>query len=302
MNLDPSVGACSQVSDAFPERICRVPMKGRTEFTPRANPDETSLRTIIKPAPDGWVPKIEEELLYDGPDVPNPSLMVPEGELDVEAIVVNRRRQSEFDMYEFMHPPNQLTPEIANERFNLRRRRLEEIKAGKGWLLDTKPGNCDGTATGICGREKSSNCLLSGHMDYRGGLIGDEFSGWFAVNVPNVTAGIIIIKVETWHLKRESKLTEGWTAANNDEYTRSLKETAPPLPDNFMLDYAIDGQVTSLDLEQYNALMKNPQRVVQTLTVLDDPDMKESKDVEVAFRLRNCGRDCVWKVTHVYWS
>lgn len=305
LTLEPSVGKCSGIKEFFPERICTTPMNGRTEFTPRANPDGTSLRSILKPTPIGFVPKIEAEILYDGPDVPNPLLMVPEGETDVEAIVSNRRRLSEVQFVNNLDTSthsNSATSILTNQSQHLRGRNLEEIKAGKGWELQALPGNCDGTATGICGRLKSSDCLLYGHMDERGGIIGNEMSGWLVMNVPNVTAGIIILKFEEWHLGRESTVTEGWTEVNNGEYNRALKEVHTPLPDDFMLDYAIDGEVTTLNLEQYKERLSVTERVIETLILLDDPDMKESKDIEVAFRMRNCGRGCVWKVTHLYWA
>ena len=303
MNLDSSVGACNNMKEFFPERICKTPMKGRTEFTPRANPDETSLLTIFKPAPDGWVPELKEKMLYEGPDVPNPLLMVPEGEIDVEAIVSNRRLSDVYPPI-FMHQPSaNKVKSIQPDQQHLRGRNLETIQTGKGWQFNNAlPGNCDGTSTGICGRLKNDDCLMYGHMDQRGGILGNALSGWFVVTLPQVTAGLVIVKFESWHLKGESKVTAGWTEVNNGEYNRDLKVQALPLPEDFMLDYAIDGKITTLNLTQFQEVHAYPQRVVETLVLLDDPDMKETKDLEVAIRLRNCGRECIWSFTHVYWS
>ncbi len=304
LKLDSSVGACNQIKEFYPERICTTPMSGRTEFTPRANPDETSLRSILKPTKDGFVPTLEAKMLYDGPDVPNPLLMSPDGEIDVEAIVSNRRGLlSEIRLVgdaDAVSAPLETELAVAtNQSRYIRGRRLESIEVGKGWQVRGYPGNCDGTYTGICNRMESESCLLYGHMDYRGGILGNEFSGWLVFNVPKVTAGLIIFKFEEWHLARESTVTEGWKSVNNERF---LKEEAKPLPDNFELDYAIDGKITTLNLEQFREQTKHPERVVTTLTLLDDPDMKESKDMEVAFRLRNCGRDCAWLITHLYWA
>ena len=48
---------------------------------------------------------------------------------------------------------------------------------------------------------------------------------------------------------------------------------------------------------------KQLQRVVETLTLLDDPDFtSESKAVEIAVRMRGCGRQCTFGVSHVYWA
>jgi hypothetical protein len=299
LNLDSSVGACSGVKDYFPERICTTPLNGRTEFTPRANPNETSLRSIMKPTPSGFVPDVETKMVYDGPDVTNPLLLVPEGEIDVEAIVANRRKLSEVRFVNNFEDASLPSNDISfNTSQNLRVRNLEEIKAGKGWQAQGLPGHCDGTAASICGRLPTDDCLLYGHQDFRGGILGNAFSGWFAVNVPAVTKGIIIIKVDRSHTSAESSITEGWTKPNNGEYKRALAD----LPEDFLLDYAIDGEVKTLNLEQFSAQLKTPQTAVETITVMDDPDMKESKDIEVAFRMRNCGRDCNWAVTHIYYA
>jgi hypothetical protein len=291
MNLDPSVGYCNQNSKFFPERICNVPMKGRTEFTPRANPNYTSLQSIVKASPDGFVPQIKDEMEYEGPDVPNPYLMPPNGEIDVPPIISNRRMLFDTEIH------NDL---ITSIHPNLRRR-LERIIPGKGWEIDAFPGYCDGTAHGICGRVKGSNCLLSGHMDHRGGIIGNALSGWLVMEVPKVTNGIIIIKFEDWHEEKESAVTNGWTEVNNGEYDRNLA-SVPPLPDDFVFEYAIDGKITSLNKTEFEESVKNPQRTILTLVVLDDPHMKEPKDIEVAFRMRNSGRTKVFSFTHLYWS
>jgi len=293
MNLDSSIGSCSQNSKFFPERICKVPMQGRTEFTPRANPNYTSLQIIVKASQDGFLPQIKIVMEYEGPDVPNPLLIPPDGELDVPPIISNRRTLLDVDIDNAPMPSNH-----SNLR---RRRRLDRIKPGKGWEIDALPGYCDGTAHGICGRAVGSNCLLSGHMDHRGGILGNALSGWLVMEVPKVSNGIIIIKFENWHLENESTVTKGWTEVNGGEYDRALANV-PPLPDDFVFEYAIDGNITSLNKTQFEEAMKNPQRTILTLVVLDDPNMKEPKDIEVAFRMRNSGRTNVFSFTHIYWS
>jgi hypothetical protein len=75
----------------------------------------------------------------------------------------------------------------------------------------------------------------------------------------------------------------------------------PDLPDTFIFEYAIDGKVTTLTKDQFLEQKKQIQRVVETLTLLDDPNFTaEAKHVEIAVRLRGCGRDCTFGVSHVY--
>jgi len=77
---------------ALPKRVCNMPLNGRSEFTPRANPHETSILSILKPKPDGTLPQyVYTKMLYDGPDVPNPALSVPDDAIDVYAIAGARR-------------------------------------------------------------------------------------------------------------------------------------------------------------------------------------------------------------------
>jgi hypothetical protein len=77
----------------------------------------------------------------------------------------------------------------------------------------------------------------------------------------------------------------------------------PELPEGFEFEYAIDGKVTTLKKEEFLEKKKQPQRVVETLTILDDPKFTDkAKDVEVAVRLKGSGRSIVFGVSHVYWA
>ena len=53
-------------------RLCSVSLNARTEFTPRADPDNTSIRSILKAAPGESRLDLGEDgkgkpLLYEGP-------------------------------------------------------------------------------------------------------------------------------------------------------------------------------------------------------------------------------------------
>mmetsp|Transcript_15996 Transcript_15996/g.23525 ORF Transcript_15996/g.23525 Transcript_15996/m.23525 type:complete len:935 (+) Transcript_15996:62-2866(+) len=332
-NLDPSVGSCHDMRNDIPERVCSIALKGRTEYTPRANPDETSLTSIIKPTPDGYIPKNEDELLYDGEDVRNPALEIPEDAIDVHAILLNRRKLENLKVVEDVstaeevHFNNGYMGKIENRSFarpestmlrgptnGIVSRTLEEsIVPGNGWEVNgVPPGNCDGTYSAICGRSKKSDCLLYGHMDNRGGIIGNAYSGWLVMNLKDLKEGIIIIKIETWHKPEESLRTKGWTEVNNgqrylDGYgmTDDTHRRLEGLPDTLFFDFAIDGKVTSWNKDEFEENRRIPQRVPEIWTLLDDSEMAkkgESKDVELAIRMRGCARDCSFQVTHVYWA
>lgn len=184
----------------------------------------------------------------------------------------------------------------------------------------------------------------------RGAIVGNEYSGWLVMKVPNVKEGIIVIKIHTWHKEGESAITKDWTTVNNERVRRrtQTKERVkgrkreirknglpeiggdgkitngrgdteatfadsqrelwasvetPDQPDTMVFEYAIDGQITSLSKDEFFEKKQQIQRVVETITLLDDENFTtEPKDVEVAIRLRGCGRKCTFGLTHVYWA
>ena len=86
--------ACEKKWDQYP-RVCRIPMKAYGEWQPRAHPDSNSLRSIIKAAPNGYKPIIEESNVYDGVDIAfldNPEKgafpRIPDDAVDVHMIAI----------------------------------------------------------------------------------------------------------------------------------------------------------------------------------------------------------------------
>mmetsp|Transcript_17057 Transcript_17057/g.47915 ORF Transcript_17057/g.47915 Transcript_17057/m.47915 type:complete len:918 (+) Transcript_17057:96-2849(+) len=349
-------GHCKSISDKLPERMCTVPMQARTQYTPRANPEQTSLTSIIKPTSDGWVPKNNAELLYTGPDAHNTCYDIPDGELDVYAVVAGRRRHRNLeaghedengttprrlDITPALTPQHNLSTDgnvgnsntqsstdtlYATDDTEAKRqhRQLDDaIVPGKGWgVFDEPAGYCDGTFDAVCALQADNECALYGHHDARGALVGNELSGWLVMKLSDLVEGIIVLKLHTWHTDNESTLTQGWTSVNNQR-TRNLRESpvhhqtssipqernlmrsydTPELPDAFVFEYAINGKITSLNKKDFLEKKKQVQRVVETITLLDDASFtSKPQDVEVAVRMRNCGRQCTFGVSHIYWA
>jgi len=325
-------GPCMD-DDRLPKRVCNVSLTARTEFTPRANPDQTSIRSIARPDPDGE--KMEfGELVYEGKNVPNPSLQVPDGEIDVISIVSNRKL-SEFQFSEL---------DVSRKSVS------SDIVPGSYWFANGYNGFCDGTIdSDTCHRENSNNCLLSGHNDIRSGVIGDEYSGWLVLDLKDVKEGIIMLKIHTW---KNAKIvggqaynprTEGMDVDGNrnlrgkiggetnvfhrelheklvdtsyiyddndteDANIRELKATIQEaMPESFKFDFAINGKITTWDKEKFLSEIIQLQRVVEIFTLLDDDnwdssDLKNGNDVELAIRVRGTGRSQTLDLTHVYWA
>jgi hypothetical protein len=313
-------------SDAWPSRVCSTKMRAFTEFQPRVNPDKTSLLSALKPAANGFKPRIHPGNLYNGPDVFNPFTAIPEGEIDVFAIVSNGRT---FD-----------------DESNKRRALSDtDIEPGLGEEVgnNLKPGYCDGSYNSECGRQ--GNCLLSGHGDSRGCLLFNSYSGWLVFTLPNLTEGIIISKVESWHGASEIPEASSWHSINNQRHRRHLrrrlrrlhgmdvldynmtnpvdnsgsemmaveevaprreqKEAPPAYCDNFRYEFAIDGVITSWNVTEFTIHDKVPQRVVELQLLLDDANFtSEPRDVELAIRMTGCG-DTTQKVfclSHIYYA
>lgn len=314
-NLDPALGYCHEVKGDLPERVCTTPIKGFSQYTPRFNFDQTSLASIVKPSKDGYVPHNDKVALYEGPDAHNSCYDIPDGEVDVLAIVSGRRRNlHELPFFPFnvskseldkMQPPHwKARKTLAKqplEADNQQHRSLSDIQPGRGWELVGEPqGYCDGSYYAICKRDTDDECILGGHHDSRASLIGNAYSGWIVFNVPAVKEGIIMIKVHSWARSEDNHITADWSSENNER--RLDKDPAAGYPDNFKFEYAIDGKVTTLNKDEYIEKRKRVQRVVEILTLMDDENFSGEKDVEVAIRLQGCAKDCAIGITHLYYA
>jgi hypothetical protein len=234
------------------------------------------------------------------------------------------------------YAPNIARKRRMNELFKPRKKNPNlskflnpEIKPGQGWWVQSGGGadNCDGTYDSFCNRHVM-DCLLYAHNDGRYGVHFDSYSGWLVMNLENMRHGAITLKIEDWHPPKSNPYTDGWTCENNDcserklrsrsvdtvaserisnvtaHSVRQLKYQAPPYCDDFRVDYAVDGKITTLNLTEWVSKSTYPQRVVQLWNLLDDPSIipnGEPRDVEFAIRMRGCERTKHLSLTHIYW-
>ena len=61
---------------------------------------------------------------------------------------------------------------------------------------------------------------------------------------------------------------------------------------------------SSFHAHTYHFYVLFAQRVVEILSLLEDPSYTggEAREVEVAIRIKGCGRQKTFGLTHVYWS
>lgn len=264
--------------------------------------------------------------LYSGPDVYNPALETPENAIDYLAIVENDAKRSQKRQLVFTSFANatgsSAFPSVGTRQSSYDIQRSlgndRSLVQGRGWSLQTKAGDihCNGTWDSECGRGEDEKCLLSGHNDGRGGLLFDSLSGWLVLNLKRVKAGIIIVKFESWHDSGSNPRTQGWTTENNSPEERrrlgsaggrhrELKSSAPDFCEDFVFEYAIDGDIHSLNKKDFLSKRVMVQRVVETLTLLDDPNFTsndDGMDVELGIRIRGCQRAKTFSLSHIYWA
>eukprot|EP00934_Nitzschia_sp_Nitz4_P005318 Nitzschia sp. Nitz4//scaffold398_size17708//4157//6632//NITZ4_008802-RA/size17708-augustus-gene-0.22-mRNA-1//1//CDS//3329550300//5308//frame0 len=286
-------GACMDWGENL-NFACNLPMQGRTEFTPRAYPSLTNIRTLMHPGHVSLM-NAPPETIYQPPDVFNPALHPPLEAVDVLNIVENG---IDFESI----PVTDYTSHYAQPS-------IESLPSRPFYAasLDTYAGEdrCDGTVDSWCQRSADNPCLLYGHNDGRLGIKMDSLSGWVNMYLPNVKNGRIVVKFETWHAKESVSATADLETESNERVrSRQLKPPVPEYCDDFRFEYAIDGVEHSLNKEEFLAKRMEAQRVVELVVLLNDPNFTngESKQVELAMRMTGCGRVKVFKFTHIYWT
>jgi hypothetical protein len=296
-------------------------LQARSEFTPRAYPHLTSLRSLMPPEMLENI-NLRDENVYFPPDVRIPLFDPPPGDIDVLSIVENGSDYAPLLAPTALAFYHDARPGIATSSL---------IRPGKGISLETREGFCDGTLDSFCSRGPGQTCLLRGHNDGRGGLVFDSYSGWLILNLPRVRNGIIVVKMECWHKANRAWKTQGWTSINNEGGTddrhlsfsnatfedgysgsskydrderRSLLGQDDDYCNSFQFQYAVNGDLTTLDKDDFLERKYQVGKNVELLTIMDDPAYTggENKDVQIAIRMLGCGRRKVFKLTHMYWA
>ena len=289
--------------------FCQHPFQARTEFTPRHAPSMSNIRSIMPPSQrQSIILPSDMKNLYNPPDVFQQDLHPPKGAIDVLNILeagvsFSSIVKPDYDS-QFYKPPSGTV--AAN------------TEQGLGIQLSTYAGDdfCDGTVDSFCNKGSTNDCLLYNHNDGRHGLRFDGYSGWMVLNIPKLENGYIVIKVESWYGPKEGSPAT-WTGINNNNTTRRRRQQqqgralkAQPIPycDEFHFETMIDRKLTSYNLNTTREMLAKGhiQRVVETLTILKDPNFSSSSndngEIEVAIRIVGCGHSKTWSLTHIYWS
>jgi len=325
MTANASETGCGQLMSSLPQ-VCTTLMRGAAEWGPRHDPDRSSIRSLLKAAPNGYLPEVIglEEQLYQGKDPHMPSQRVPKGEVDVATIARSLPPRSNREKRKLVSPRNSqdnhhstIQDDRHNESRNLEGDEGKEVKIipGEGWTIMNSPaGYCDGTLNHQCHREKSSNCLMSGHNDNRGMVFGDGLSGWLVLQLKEITEGFALARMEYWHNYNSNPRTDGWTEVNNGGKDdgrirrRKLKKPPPPLPDTFRFDVAVNGVITSSwnKTEYTTQNCFSPSYNNAFCVLWSDEQWKaqgKKEDIELAIRIRGeAGRIGVVGLSHFYYA
>ena len=311
-NVTDDSSRCFQlVEKGLPKEACTGELKGRSEFTPRANPARTSIRSILVADMALGDP---EPNLYDPPDVYNPALDPPlDSDVDFVAIMENG-----IDFKPLRARHKYLLSQLDLQPFTSNAKR-SKLVAGKGWStvnVAAAEDNCDGTYTSFCKRPSSSNCLLYGHNDHRGSLTGDGLSGWLLMNLNGLEKGVVMV-MGAFQGRNQNPKTLGWRCENNaekcdhpiseeeanDEKQPGKNEELCP---EARVEFAIDGKVVkSLSKAEFEEQIIEIDRIVHVLKVLEDSSFVprgKTKDIELGMRIIGCARRAAFSVSFVYWA
>ena len=174
--MDPELGTCKEYKDAFSAFMCHNAVKARTEFTPRAHPDHTNIRTLMPP---GQAEHVNDPpvAVYQAPDVFNKNLHPPDGAVDVLSII------EAGIPYAPVLVPDYTTAFYPKPKFESG---APTVPPGKGYHLASAAGFCDGSVDSWCNRADGQDCLLYGHNDGRYGILMNSYCGWMVTNLPAV--------------------------------------------------------------------------------------------------------------------
>jgi hypothetical protein len=163
-------------------------LHARSEFTPHAYPNLTSLRSLMPPEMLEHI-NLQDENVYGPPDV-----RIPLFDPHRRGVLTSCRLWKNGSDYAPLLAPtafafyhDAMRPGITTSLW---------MRPGKGISLKTREGFCDGTVDSFCRGGPGQTCLLRGHNDGRGGLVFDSYSGWLILNLPRVRNGIIVVKIE----------------------------------------------------------------------------------------------------------
>ena len=252
----------------LPKRLCTNKLKGRTEYTPRANPSETSIRSIVlPPSAGGSGIQAEEKSALEGVDFVNAMGKVPEGEVDaVELLNITKQRLRQLYLQNRwlrarVGKKRSLSTRIGNFMSNLEfsiastsglritrkfgsessrvihhgqeLRRLDTNQISDEWqLLHSRPGeNCDGSISSLtsCGVSPTSPCLLEGHQGSRGGIWGKESTGWLKMKITGMECGYVSLNLEVGGRAGDSRTRQLEIDAKDTAYDGGHQSESQPL-------------------------------------------------------------------------
>jgi hypothetical protein len=185
----------------------------------------------------------------------------------------------------------------------------EKVAPGKGWMVYNRvPGFCDGSSQSTCNRSPTNTCLLAGHNDFHGGILGDALSGWLMFRLNNVKEGVVLARLDTTVQPNSNAKTEGWNEVNQGN--GGNRERHLSIPADFEFDYAINGKVTTLLRSEFIAFGSDIVDGMTLFPLLLDESMSEQVDehgegraVDVAIRIRSTqGRAATILVSHLYYA
>jgi len=184
-------GLAEGVQEKLMNVVCGKKMQCRTEFTPRADPGR-NLRSLIGENYQEIERLKSPQEEYEGFDVAVEGQQVPEGSVDVLSIA--KGMPTETRALEASKTGPQTASTVRATHNSLRR------TSATTWKLSdkVKAGVCDGSNRLPCGRNVGSRCLMYGHNDARGAVVGGKDDGAivFRIGDDGVQNGLIMARYQ----------------------------------------------------------------------------------------------------------
>ncbi|KAI2497564.1 hypothetical protein MHU86_16918 [Fragilaria crotonensis] len=311
--------------------VCHVEMHGYAEWTPRITPYATSLKAIL-PGFMSISNFSAETELYSTIDLMPQQWAIPDDVVDPHLIAISTTHPLDAPADGDSDNGGREVSSGTHDRFEgsqgdggsrvrrFQRRLQDDVKStlppGKGWTMRGAPvGLCDGSTQSTCGRDRRSKCLMAGHNDYQGGILGDGLSGWLLLKVPHVKEGIILARIDTQVAPNSDSVTEGWAGENGVAEGEDVEPEGRKLelPEDFWFDYAVNDTITSLSRDDFASFGVDIDGEMTLYPLFISPDMgmkirsKEDKGetIDVGIRVRappGQGRAVTIMLTHVYYA
>lgn len=292
-------------SALLPHKLCTLPYTTATEWTPRTYYSTTTLRSIVLPN-DGYVPYLDVQNQYHGPDLLLPTQRIPNSDIDVHALAI---LTSNHTTTSYFHKKRPIRSLLTSFSYTSRKSNITTSTTSKKWkLINHASGFCDGSFQSECNRQPSQTCLLQNSNIGYGSIVGDDTTGALTYSIQNVSNGVLVVRMEL--LDSSNAKISLFSRENEKNYNTSI------IPD----DFEIICQVNSTNIKQNHIVTSNKTSLLNQYQIIkdyfwvvlllnnsttnmsyEDKD-QDTNNITLSLWIRNSHALIQVAITHITWS